>query len=210
MHNIATVTTAPEYTALTTLDRVKLELDIDTDANDILLTSKIREASGDIEAQLSRTLCRAGITERFWGEPYCTEFLILNRWPVVSIASVTVDDVAVDSDEYRVDLETGQLFRLDASGYPSVWAWCKDILVVYTAGYLMPEDSSPTLPAALEGAAVDLVSSYWQQRGRDPRVRAEDIPGIASVQYWVGSIGSSGELPPSVMTKIAPYRRPSL
>jgi uncharacterized phiE125 gp8 family phage protein len=210
MHNIATVTTAPEYTALTTLDRVKLELDISSNEYDALLSAKILEASSDIESQLARILCRAGLTERFWGEPYCEEYLILRRWPVAAITTVTVDDVEVDEDEYRLDADTGELFRLDASGYPCVWTWCKDIVVVYTAGYVMPESQSPTLPASLEGAAIELVGSYWMSRGRDPKVRSEDIPGLGSVTYWVGSVGASGELPPSVMTKIAPYRRPAI
>jgi uncharacterized phiE125 gp8 family phage protein len=201
-----TVTTAPEFTALTTLDRVKLELDISTSDNDALLTSKIREASGDIESHIGRTLCRAGLTERFWGEG-CAEYLILSRWPVVSIASVTVDDEEIDDAEYRLDNETGQLYRLDTSGYAIAWTWCKDVVIVYTGGYLMPEDTSPTLPAVLEGAAVELVASFWLSRGRDPRVRSESIPGLGEVSYWVGAVGAAGELPPSVVSKISPFRR---
>lgn len=207
MRSIATVTTAPAFQALTTIDRVKLELDISTSDSDALLYSKILEASADIESHIGRALPRAGLTERFWGNPFCVEYLVLNRWPVATITSVTLDDVAVDSDEYRLDAETGQLYRLDESGYPCMWEWCKDVVVVYTAGYLMPEDTSPTLPAVLEGAAVELVASYWLSRGRDPRVRSESIPGLGEVAYWVGSVGVHGDLPPSVVSKISPFRR---
>ena len=207
MRSIATVTTAPEYQALTTLDRVKLELGETSSVYDALLTAKILEASADIESHLTRMLPRAGLTERFWGEPWCVEYLMLARWPVAEITSVTVDDVAVDDDEYRLDEETGHLYRLDESGYPSVWEWCKDIVVVYTGGYLMPEETSPTLPASLEGAAVELVASYWLSRGRDPKVRSESIPGLSEVSYWVGSVGAQGDLPPSVISKISPFRR---
>ena len=207
MRSIATVTTAPDYTALTTLDRVKLELDIESTDTDAILTAKINEASSDIESHLTRDLPRAGLTETFWGDPFCAEYLMLARWPVAEITSVTVDDVEVDAAEYRLDDATGLLYRLDASGYPCVWTWCKDIVVVYAGGYLMPEDTSPTLPASLEGAAVELVASYWLSRGRDPRVRSESIPGLGEVAYWVGAVGSAGDLPPSVVSKISPFRR---
>ncbi len=210
MRSIATVTTAPDYTALTTLDRVKLELDVDTNDSDMILTAKINEASSDIESHITRTLCRAGLTETFWGEPFCAEYLILNRWPVAAVASITVDGVAVDAAEYRMDDETGLLYRLDASGYPCVWSWCKEVVVVYTGGYLMPDETSPTLPASLEGAAIELVASYWLSRGRDPRVRSEAIPGLADVSYWVGAVGAAGDLPPSVVSKISPFRRESI
>lgn len=210
MRSITTVTTVPERTALTTLDRLKAELGIETDASDTLLTAKILEASSDIEAHLNRTFSRAGITERIWGGPGCAEFFSLVRWPVASISSVTVDDVAVESDEYRLDGDTGLLYRLDSNGYPCTWEWCKDVVIVYSGGYELPGADSPTLPAALEAAALELLTSYWTARGRDPSIRAEDIPGIGSVTYWVGAVGAAGELPPAVVTKITPFRRSSL
>src|SRR3954465_2449890 len=128
MRTIQTVTTAPERVALTTLDRVRLELNITTDVSDAILTTKINEASSDIEAHLSRTLALAGLTATYWsGEGY-VEYLILDRAPIVTITSVTVDDVLVDATEYRLDADTGALYRLDANGYPCVWIWCKSIV----------------------------------------------------------------------------------
>lgn len=210
MESVATVTTAPEATRLTTLERVKSELSITDAATDDLLAAKIDEASSDIEAHLGRTLNRATITQTFWGEPYGADYLILDRAPVASITSVTVDDVTVESDEYRLNAGTGQLYKLDSSGYPEAWIWCKSIVVVFAAGYLLPEQADRDLPFSIEAAAISLVNSYWQQRGRDPLVRAEDIPGLGSVQYWVGSVGDRGELPPDVITKISPFRRPQV
>lgn len=208
MRTITTVTTPPSATDLTTLTRVKLELDISGSGSDDILEAKIAEASSDIEAHLYRVLCRAGLTQRFWGEPGCAEYLVLGRHPVVTIASVTVDDVVISASEYRIDLDTGILYRLDAGGYPSSWFWCKDVVVVFTAGYLMPELTGHNLPAVLEAAAVDLVSSYWMSRGRDPLVKAEDIPGLGSTEYWVGAVGEAGQLPPGVVSKIVRFRRP--
>jgi uncharacterized phiE125 gp8 family phage protein len=209
MNYTVTVTTAPEATRLTTIDRVKLELDIEDSESDALLGAKLDEATSDIEAHIGRTLSRATLTQTFWGEPYCTEYLMLDRRPVVSVTSVTVDDIAIDASEYRLDKDTGQIYRLDTSGFPSFWSWCKSIAIVYSAGYLLPEQDGRTLPHALEAAAISLVSSYWQSRGRDPLVKSEDVPGLGSFEYWVGSVGESGSLPPDVESKIAPFRRPS-
>lgn len=206
MRCIATVTAPPEVTNLTTLERVKLELEIAGDANDALLAAKIAEASSDIEAHIGRVLSRATLSELFWGESGA-EYLILARAPVAELVSVTEDDVAVDLDEVRLDPETGQLYRLDASGNACAWLWCKEVTVVYRAGYLLPGEDGRDLPAALEAGAIALLNSYWQSRGRDPTVRGEDVPGLGSVQYWVGAVGEAGELPPDVVAKISPFRR---
>lgn len=209
MRSIATVTTPPERVALTTLERVKAELAITGDTSDELLVAKILEASSDIEAQCRRGFGTRGLTERVWGEPGYAEFFSLRQYPVASITSVTVDDVAVDSDEYRLDGDTGLLYRLDASGYLCTWQWCKDVVIVYSGGYEMPGSENPTLPASLQAACVLLMNSYWTARGRDPALRQEDIPGLGSASYWVGAVGESGQLPPEVMSRILPFRRPS-
>lgn len=209
MHSIISITTAPAETRLTTLQRVKDELGITTGANDALLTTKIDEATSDIEAHLSRTLCRAGLTETIWSEGFA-EYFVLARAPVASITSVTIDDEVVDADEYRLDTDAGILYRLDASGYPCVWSWCKSVVIVYAAGYIMPGQSGRDLPFAIEAGAVSLVQSFWRSKGRDTLVKEEEIPGVMRTSYWVGAVGQSGELPPDVISKIAPFRRPSL
>jgi uncharacterized phiE125 gp8 family phage protein len=207
MNSIATITAAATVTKLVTLDRVKLELGITGSANDTLLNAKIDEATSDIEAHTGRTFRRETFSETFWGDTACQGFLILARAPVSSITSVTLDDVSVDSDEYRLDPDTGQLFRLDANGYPCIWWWCKSVVVVYSAGFLLPGETGRTLPPSLESAAIDLVTSYWVNKGRDQTIKAEDVPGLGRVDYWVGAVGESGELPPNVVAKISPFRR---
>lgn len=206
MRSITTVTVAPDETQLTTVARVKQELGITGTTYDTLLGHKIDEATSDIEAHIERTLARATLSQQFWGEG-TGEYLVLDRTPVVSITSVTVDGVAVNTSEFRLDAEAGILYRLDSSGYPSFWSWCGTVVVVFVAGYAMPSETARDLPPALEAAAIELVNSYWQSRGRDPLVRAEDVPGLASVTYWVGAVGEEGQLPPGVTAKISPFRR---
>lgn len=209
MRSILTITTAPSVTKLVTLDRVKAEFSITTSANDAILNSKIDEATSDIEMHLRRDLSRATVSQTFWSDgDHCANCLSLERYPAPSITSVTVDDVEVDASEYRLDGDAGLLYRLDSSGYPCVWIWCKSIVVIYAGGYLLPGETGRNLPPVLEGAALDLVQSYWSARGRDPLVRSEDVPGLGSVEYWVGAVGEAGELPPSVVSKISHFRRP--
>lgn len=210
MRSIMTVTTPPERVALTTLERVKSELGITSAVTDDLLEAKILEASSDIESKLGRSLARAGITERFWGEPGATEFFSLDRYPVATVTSVTIDDTVIGGGEVLLDPGTGLIYRVDASGHACLFTWCKNVIVVYTGGYELPGASQPDLPPALEAAAIELMTQYWTSRGRDPSIRSEDIPGIGSWQYWVGAVGAAGELPPSVMSKISPFRRPQV
>jgi len=205
LRSILSITTAATVRNLTTLERVKAELSIEGNASDVLLRAKIREASSDINA-------------RAWADPYetveqtlwnvgCEEYLVLARRPNVSIASVMVDGVAAT---YRLDAEAGLLYGLDADGYATPWMACKSIALTYSAGYVMPGQTGANLEPALEAACIELLQSYWSSRGRDPLIRSEDVPGLGSVTYWVGAVGESGELPPSVESRIAPFRRGNL
>jgi hypothetical protein len=210
MRSRVVVTSPAQKTNLTTLERVKAELDINNNAKDDILTFKIAEASSDIEAYLGYSVKRETVTEEFWQEGSQweqPEYLLLDRIPVGTITSVTVDDVVVDSTECRLKAETGQLFRLDSSGYPSAWCITKLASIVYAGGYLLPGETGRNLPPAIEAAAVDLVQDFWFAKGRDPTAMEEEVPGVLRVRRWIGAVGQSGELPPSVQTKLNPFRR---
>lgn len=219
--NIVTPETTPW---LTTLARVKSELNLKTAEHDPVLRSKISEASSDIRAALGYAIVSEGVVETFWHEHrernsygfgwrsdgHQAESLMLRRTPVSAITSVTLDDVVVDPTEYRLDAETGILYRLDSSGYPCEWVFSKSIVIPYTGGYILPGKSGSNLPPALEGGTVDLVCSFWFNRGRDPLVKTEDLPGVRRVDYWIGAVGDPELLPPSVLMRISSFRRPGL
>lgn len=210
MRSIVTVTTAATIPMrLTTLDRVKRELDITTSAKDQTLLDKLDEASSDIEAALAYRVPRESVTETFWHESQdaSEDFLVLKRFPVASIGNVTVDGEVLDASEYRLDAELGLLFRLNPTGYPWVWHFCKSIEIAYVAGYILPGQSGRNLPQGIEGAAIELMSDYWLAKGRDPSVKSEEEPGVFRVDYWVGAVGETGELPPRVQMKLMPFRR---
>ena|GEM_PF-1621835 len=212
MISIVSITTPADNTALTTVERMQQELSIA--GNDELLAAKIDEATSDIAIRCRPLLRRETLTETFWHDHgrFGTHDvsrsppLILRRFPVVSIDTVTLDDVVIDASEYRLDADTGLLYRLTSSGFPGHWRFGKSAVIAYTAGYTVRADGDPTLPPSLEAAAIELVSSYWHSRGRDPLLKSEENFGVARFDYWVGAVGASGDLPPGVMAKIAPYQ----
>lgn len=210
MRSIIEVTEAATETALTTLTRVKLELGITGSTYDAILEIKIDEASGDIEQAMGFRVPRETCSRTFWLENFESppEYLIIDRSPVAEIASVTVDGAALDASRYRMDADTGQLFAVDASGYPELWSFCKSVVVAFDRGYILPAETGNTLPDGIQGACVELLQCYWFHKGRDPSLKAEEAPGIMRYEYWVGSVGDIDQLPPNVLSRLAPYRRP--
>lgn len=220
MYSIISVVTAADTTALTTLERVKLELAINDNASDELLTIKIAEASSDIAVRCAPLLRRETVTQTFYPETWheCARALRLRNYPVAAIVDrtvqeiiegvstdvlipgVIVDGVGRDAAEYRVAPENGLLYL--AMGQ---WSFGQSIAVTYDGGYLLPGQPNRNLPASLEAACVELVTSYWFSRGRDPNLKARETVDVARFEYWVGAVGESGDLPPGVMQKIDPY-----
>jgi hypothetical protein len=222
MRSVVQVVTPAGSELLTTLSRVKGELNITTGANDEILTAKIAEASSDIQAAIGYRLPSEDVTETFWhddphrlrhaphlGNPAETT-LFLKRTPVSAIANVTVDSVVLDPSAYRLDPGAGLLDRLSPDGFPCSWCFCKSVVVAYTAGFVLPGVKGRNLDYGIEGAVVALVSDYWASRGRDPTLRSESIPGVIDRQFWVGAVGDPGLLPPRVLASIAPFRRPAV
>lgn len=223
MQSIVTIAAPVATVRLTTLDRVKQELNIDDNRKNAILQTKIDEASSDIQAAMGYRLPSEDVTETFWHDSpqYLgyhssplygradSTIIFLKRTPVSKITSVTVDDDVLDPTEYRFDEGAGLLYRIDGSGYPCHWWFGKSVVVVYTAGFILPGESGRNLEPAIEGAVVALVSSYWFNKGRNGMVKSENIPGVRQVEYWVGAVGDPELLPPRVLASIAQFRRPA-
>lgn len=209
MRSILTVNTAATGSLLTTRERVKLELKITDKKSDDILDLKIAEASSDIEAALGYRVPREQVTETFWHEEHydAVERFVLERYPIVSIDSVTVDDEAIDPSLYRLDPTLGLLYRLWPDGRPWRWLFISSAVIEYTAGYVLPGMKGSTLPAGIEGACVELVQNFWFSCGADPAIKSVETPGVETIQYWVGGVGDPTLLPPSVIRKLAPFTR---
>jgi uncharacterized phiE125 gp8 family phage protein len=178
MRSVVEIVTPAASELLTTLARVKAELQITTGDNDEILEAKIAEASTDIQAAIGYRLPSEQVRETFWHDDDVSLFkialprhgnpaqptLFLKRTPVSAIASVTVDDTVLDPSEYRLDPDAGLIDRLSPDGFPCAWCFCKSVIVAYTGGYVLPGDTRRNLPYGIEGAVVALVSDYWASR----------------------------------------------
>lgn len=142
---------------LTTLRRVRDYLGLATHDADNKLAALITASSAWVLTQLGRPVLSATYTETRDGDGGSS--LILRRWPVTSVTSVTVDGIAiaarttVTGDGYVLRDNT-----LELVGYVFT-AGVQNVVVVYRAGFEVTE--SVTIPAT-PGPYTVTLSSPWQ------------------------------------------------
>lgn len=208
--SILTVTTAATDLALLTLAELRAAVGISDGSKDPQL-----QTIGDRVAARLAAACRvpaAGtapptlrqetLTETF-RQGYgglCPVELLLARRPVVSVTSVTEDDVAVAAGDYEILASAGSLRRL-CDDAPTHWLAAKTV-VVYVAGWA-------TVPDGLKRAAEELARQYYFEGSRDPAAREVEIPGVIRRSYWVGS-ASEPDIPQSIMDALMPYKYPAI
>jgi len=116
-----------------------------------------------------------------------TDMMLFNEYPVDSTATILVEELIdttwseVDSTAYRLDYESGILWKTGAStavlGSDSViWAYGKrNLRLSYTAGYT-------TIPPGLVNLCLDVAAEMFFQAGRDPRLLLERL-GASTLQF---------------------------
>ena len=211
-----TVATPSTTKALVSLARVKRELGITTSGDDDVLADKIAEASAAIVAHCRvaadqrgrRTFAEEGCSAAFDADeimPIEREIapLILPwRVPVTAIASIVENGIALAPADYQLEPMAALIWRISA-GIRTNWA-ISSVVIAYTAGWNL---TGTELPSDIAGAALSLVKASWFGRLRDPLIKSEDVPGVGSTQWWVGSTGGdAGSLPQDVVDSLAPYR----
>lgn len=125
------------------------------------------------------------------------ERLVLARWPVSAIASVTVDGVALSASDYELD--SSMLYRL-SSDLRVRWSGEK-VTVAYVAGYALPDSA----PADLERACIAMAVALYHGQGRDTAKRSEMVDGIGSIS-WRDADKGGAAIPADVEQLIGPYR----
>lgn len=206
---ILVVTTAATVTRLAQLSTLKAELGITTGDLDESLALQLDQASNAIESYLGRRLATETVTETFrgWTDLPGGEELMLGRYPIQSVTSVTVDGVLLDPAYYLIDQGKGALYRIDADDALTPWDAASKIAVVYTAGYTLPGEASRTLPAAIERACLDVAKAGYFSTQRDPALKEMEVPGVLRESYWVGATGSEvAGIPGSVASGLEPFR----
>jgi hypothetical protein len=180
-------------------------MDYDTElaAMELLAAATIMdECNIAVGAGAEPTLKKETLTETF--RNVTADCLLLARRHEVTITSVTIDGVVLETSEYEVNPESGILRRLDGLFYVPWYAMTA--IVVYQAGFT-------TVPAVLKGAASAALQSIWSRSRRDPAVKAQeiDVEGIDRVRtdYWVGTVPGQadfGTLPDFVIAQLKRFR----
>src|SRR4051812_46637445 len=161
-----TVITANDTRDLTTIRRLKLELNIAlTDSSqDELLAAWIHEESENFARMCKRVLSAELVSEDFdlrsingyraTDSSSATTLrpdmgIVLSRYPVTEVQSVTLDGVDLDASSYAAEAEKGVLRRTRVSGGPIGWSGI-EMVVTYWGGYTL----LGTLPRPIESAVL--------------------------------------------------------
>jgi hypothetical protein len=137
------------------------------------------------------------------GYQYMT--LVLARWPVLEIVSVTTDTTGLTAADYYLDIPMGTLDRI--SGNETLFWPCGWVTVEYVAGY-------DTIPEDLKGYASQLMSIFHQTTTSavDPSTKHIEIPGVITLDRWVDQTATDSIVPDDIKTGLVRdgYRRPVL
>lgn len=205
-----TVTVPANSYDLTVLETVKRGLGITDTASDTLLAEHIHQASGACASWCDRVFALETVSEDFWPDknggclPY-RDPLQVERFPIETVTSITLDGEVLSSSNYRVNKANGQIYKLDDSGYPCTWSVSKLLTVVYDGGYVLLND----LPYEIEMACIEWVKAVYSSRARDPQVKSENIYDVVSYSYFAGD-GSASEPPGKAKGLLNPYRKVSV
>ena len=162
--------------ALTTLDRMKLMLDLDDEADErtcALVELLINKASSWVERQVGRPLGKSAYREFYDADGQ--QELVTLKYPIISVDYVKEAGRLVPPElyDYGQTANIGVIYRDDGwlrAGYRrglanDIIETKRNIEVCYTAGYVLPKDATDeepqTLPADLEGLVWDMVSQAY-------------------------------------------------
>ena len=131
-----------------------------------------------------------------------TSGLIAGATPPVAVtvveSPVAQERPLAEGLDFLVDAVAGQIDRLDVNARSR--AWRLPTTVIYPAGY-------STIPDDLQEAVILLAKMRYYARTRDPMVRSQNVEGVYSADYWLGTgIGGQGDLPVDVAEKLDRYR----
>lgn len=204
---LTTVDTAATSKDLTVKAAVKAELGITATTWDDQIDTHIHQESARIVGYCNREFASEKVTDKFRpaGSWVAIDSLWMSRVPVGTIHAVIVDGTTLDSTEYEVNTQSGELWRLDSSGNRICWSIATLATVQHTSGYTL----LTTLPHDVERACIEQVKAQFLSRQRDGTIRSENVPGLGQTEYAVsgGSSFNISGLLMSVEGILFPYRR---
>ena len=175
--------------AVTTLEALKTFLGIPADdvdeARDAALVQLINAASAWLETTLGRKLGKQTYSERKIAPG--TQRLVLEQWPIRSIAKITdtTNGAEITDYDFVEQGEIGVVFREDGWTYRGhIGGLSMDfiaprryLLVDYTAGYVLPKDATDEEPSDFP---ADLEAVVWNMAAQQWAIIENDAAGLAA------------------------------
>lgn len=182
------------------LSDVQAYLGDSASSSSAVLDTLIANASGMIEQYCNRTFALADYTETRNGRN--TETLYLRQQPIVSVASLKINGIAVqaspDTRTYGYVFDDQQLYIRGASGsygqQDRFVRGVQNIVVQYSAGFA-------TIPDDVAQACIELVADKFAKRNRIDK--SSETLGTQQTQAYVMS-----DMPARVKAALASYRVP--
>ena len=177
---------------------------IDTDA----ATSLAQAASDAVGSLIERDLSLlTGIVDNL--DANGTNYVLLTRWPVQSVSSVTLNAQPVQPAAYGVPgwrLDAVNTRKLNFPGMGQLTRGVMNVAVVYSAGYdLTQPTGAPTgLPGALFQALRLTAGAIFNSQAADPNLASESTAGVFSGSFYPTGVGA---VPPGARTLLLPYMR---
>lgn len=201
MHSILEISEATDAIGpdLITLAELKLHLGITTTTDDERLESAITLVSEMIATYCGRRFAFASAIETFHFDD-CEQSrnnagLTLSLYPVATIASVAVDDSALDATAWHINPASGLL-------WPASGRWSGTIVVDYSGGYMLPDEA----PAMLSAAVIESIRLRQFTASRDPLISSL-AHGDTRVSYFESaSSATNGGFSTTVLSLLEPYR----
>lgn len=145
----------------------------------------------------------------------CASSLLLNRFPIVSITSFTIDGVAVPAGEFtsvgrfgRLEIHETDLVRRHETGLVAI-RYFAGWFLPSMAGYPTPPTGPPTppklLPDAIELAVFDYLGALKDDQLRDMGLREEQSDEVDRFVYFGG--GAATQVRRALNKRIAPFIR---
>ena len=213
-----TIVTPASSINLTTLQRFKDDLGTTLTSDDAYITSLITGYSAAAASFCRRNFGLAAYSETFRPPPasggysgWAPRPLSLSAFPVAASPSLVVVANGVTlaaGTDYELDAPSGMLTRLDANGNETGWPR-QLITVSYSAGWNLPGDSLPNLPADIERAVLLMVRCAYLSRNRDPLLKTYQLPDVETASFGMIGLGSA-DLLPEAESLLAPWRLPVL
>jgi hypothetical protein len=199
------VITAATDRKLTTVAAVKADLGIVGTDQDARLGGLIDQYSAAIVGWCDRPFALETVRETLF-ERCATNGLMLARWPIVAVAAVSIEGIALDPADFIADKVAGILYRRGTTIRGEFWP-AGESIVEYQSGYVLPSETERTLPHDVERAAIMLVKNAFFAVARDPAVRSEDIEGVGTTTWFAASGSAIDGMPLEVQGLLASYRR---